>query len=85
MVLLLETKAKEININPLDWPRCAVCHMPVEKFILVDTCDDITFMVLCHGQEQVVQIPSDVLGSMLGSQMKFGLAFSEEHERTDSI
>lgn len=79
MALLLETKAKEILISPLDWPRCAKCEMPVEKFSVIDTENAMAFVAACHGQEQIVNVPDELWADMLGSHVNFGPAFSEDN------
>lgn len=79
MTLLLTTSAEEHIINPLDWPRCAKCNMPVQKFSVFDSLNaGITLVAECHGEQQAVTVPDEVLTEMLGSHMSFGTAFTEE-------
>lgn len=78
MTLLLTTTARDVEINPLDWPRCGQCSMPVEKFWIVDTDSSIILVAVCHGKEQLVTVPNESLASMVGSYIDIGHAFEED-------
>ena len=80
MTLLLTTTGVDVSINPRDWPRCAVCRMPVENFWVVDTSDSIILVAACHGKEQIINVLNETLASMLGSYINFGRAFEEGNE-----
>lgn len=85
--LLLTTSAVEIEIDPLDWPRCALCHMPVENFRATDTGDSITFVTMCHGEVELATIPDEVWDTVMGTHVKLGSAFStgtqgDQNDRT---
>lgn len=81
MALLLTTTATEHHISTYDWPRCGKCHMPVQEFSVFDTIDTgITLMAACHGDREVVNVPDEVLVSMIGSRMGFGTAFKENED-----
>jgi hypothetical protein len=75
MSLLLETKAVDIEINSIDWPRCARCHMPVEYCRATDTGDSIMFVTMCHGETELATIPDDVWDTMMGTHVNLGQAF----------
>jgi hypothetical protein len=82
MALLLTTTAIEHRIDSLDWPRCDKCQMPVQQFSVYESSSTgITFVATCHGEEQTVTVPNDVLIDMLGSHVGFGTAFTEENSR----
>lgn len=75
MTLLLTTRAKEIDIDSRDWPRCAKCHLPVEDFRVSDTGDSLIVVASCHGDEQVVTIPDDLWDSVIGRDFSIGPVF----------
>jgi hypothetical protein len=68
------------NITWEDWPRCAKCRMPVEKFYVQEDTE-IILVAECHGDKQVVIVPDEVLETMSLAQMEFGAAFEEETNR----
>lgn len=80
MTLLLETSAKDVDIDPMDWPRCAICRMPVEEFIATDTGESFSFIAICHGQREVVDIPDELWDNTIGTYTGFGQAFKENHD-----
>lgn len=75
MTLLLETRAVDQEIDPEDWPRCAICRMPVEDFRVTDTGDSIIFVTMCHGECELATIPDDVWDTVMGTHVNFGQAF----------
>lgn len=74
-MLLLTTKAIDINIDPDDWPRCGKCHMPVEDFRASDTRDSLIFVATCHGETELATIPDDMWDTMIGTHVKLEEAF----------
>lgn len=79
-MLLLSTRAKDINIDPDDWPRCARCRMPVEDFRVSDTGDSLMFVATCHGETEVATIPDDMWDTMIGTHVNLGEAFQRKGE-----
>lgn len=77
MTLFLDTKALDYNIDPEDWPRCDVCHLPVEDFRVTDTGDSIIFVTACHGETELATIPDDVWDTVMGTHVSFGRAFQQ--------
>ena len=75
MTLLLTTQAKDIEVDDGDWPRCAKCHMPVEHFWSIDTGTSLIFVARCHGQEQIVEIPDEVLDPETFKNFELGPVF----------
>lgn len=80
--LLSDGNAREVLVDPQDWPRCAVCEIPVEKFSSTDTGTSIVFVAQCHGQIESAEIPDNVWDDQIGTHMNFGLAFSGEQNVT---
>lgn len=83
MTLLLGTTAKDTEIVQEDWPRCAVCRMPVENFRVTDTGDSITFVTECHGDTELATIPDEVWDSMIGTHVNLGQAFNKGDNNYD--
>ena len=82
--MLLTTKAIDLNIDPIDWPRCAVCHMPVEDFRATDTGDSIIFVTECHGEYELATIPDDVWDTAMGTHVTLGQAFQRKGEHYET-
>lgn len=80
MMLQLGTSAKDFNIDTADWPRCAICKMPVENFRVTDTGHAITFVTECHGETELATVPDEVWDTMMGTHVNFGLAFDPKGE-----
>jgi hypothetical protein len=78
MTLMLKPAGDHIDIDPVDWPRCGICRMPVEKFSVTDLGDGLVFVAECHGDQETVKIPDslwlDTVWSDLGS---IGPAFTK--------
>lgn len=79
MTLLLGTTAKDRDVSPIDWPRCAKCHMPVEDFRVTDTGDSLMFVTTCHGETELATIPDDVWDTMMGTHVNLGQAFDNQN------
>lgn len=75
-MLLLTTSAVNVEIDPVDWPRCARCRMPVESFRAIDTGDSISFVTECHGETELATIPDDVWDTVMGTHVNLGQAFN---------
>lgn len=75
---LLTTKAKDLAIDPEDWPRCARCDMPVEKFCVTDTGDALYLVAACHEKVQMVEVPDAIWDNVIQMfDVEIGPAFSE--------
>jgi hypothetical protein len=79
-MLLLTTSAIDISIDPEDWPRCAICDMPVENFKGVDTGDSLSFLAQCHGAEEITQLPDELWDTVIGTAVTLGTAFGEKQD-----
>lgn len=66
-----------MSIDYVDWPRCAVCHMPVEDFGASDTGDSLIFVATCHGQTETATIPDDMWDTMIGTHVHLDDAFKQ--------
>lgn len=77
-MLLLTTKARDINIVQEDWPRCDECDMPVEQFCITDSGDTIALVARCHGEEETVVLPDETWDTVHSSHVDFGPAFAKE-------
>ncbi len=75
MTQLLTTKAVDIKIDEIDWPRCHRCQMPVESFRVSDTGDGLIFVAACHGVEELVNFPDEMWDTIIGTHVNFGPAF----------
>lgn len=78
VIALLTTRAKDINIDPDDWPRCSRCDMPVEDFGVSDTGDSLIFVATCHGDTEVATIPDDMWDTMIGTHVHLEDAFQQK-------
>jgi hypothetical protein len=87
MILLGDGNAIDIQVDPTDWPRCAVCWIPVENFGIKDLGDALVCVAQCHGQVESAMIPDDVWDTTIGTHVNFGLAFTtkENHETTTTL
>jgi hypothetical protein len=74
-MLLLTTNAKDISIHPDDWPRCAKCDMPVQEFKIVDCGYSTTLVAACHGADEIIDVPDEILANVFGGYVRIGLAF----------
>jgi len=64
-------------IDEQDWPRCAVCDMPVMDFLaLVGDDGALTLAVWCHDAEDVVRFAPEDVAQFQGGTIKMGLAFA---------
>ena len=80
MTLLLTTRAIDINIDPIDWPRCYKCRIPVESFRVTDTGDSLMFVAQCHGQFELAAVPDDIWDTMMGTHVNLGYAFADQND-----
>lgn len=73
-------KYDELETVYEDWPRCAVCQQTVYKFqILFDPVSgNMKFVATCHGREQVVSVPEQILTESKLETMAFNEAFAVE-------
>lgn len=70
---------RTIQVDPIDWPRCAKCHMPVENFSVVVTDNSTNFVAVCHGETESAMIEDETWDSVLGTPyVNFGSAFEGE-------
>jgi hypothetical protein len=66
-----------IVIDEYDWPRCAKCEMPVEKFCVTDTGDALILMAACHGKEETVVLPDTIMDDITSTlDITIGPAFA---------
>lgn len=64
-----------IDVNPKDYPRCAVCDMPVEDFYILELDNGLMLMVECHRATESVKLSPDDLQSATIETIEFGRAF----------
>lgn len=82
----LPTITEHKSVDPIDWPRCGQCSLPVEDFyVLVDESSGqrqslIKLVALCHGEKEVVEVPEETLEDMRPESLMLGTAFNSEEE-----
>lgn len=71
------------RIDELDWPRCAICDMPVQNFYVLDTTtgSGLELVAECHGDRQVVTISEFILANSKIETMELGPAFTEGQDK----
>lgn len=47
------------NIDCEDWPRCAVCEIPVENFYVEVIEDGLTFTAHCHNEKETSTLTTE--------------------------
>ena len=74
------------QVNPIDWPRCGKCGMPVEDFYVLENIGasrsiTITLVALCHNEREEVTVPDDLIeADMRPDSITLGTAFNNEQE-----
>lgn len=59
-------------------PRCQHCdNMPVEQLFVEFTINSVIFYALCHGSQEVVEVPSSIIwgSDSVPTDFSFGPAF----------